>query len=136
MGCGMPFSTALRKAWSKPTPGLPAQLKITCLTQPAAIIWSTSKSGVSLQTMRFFFFCRIISCPRAKGIPCVKPPKDTRSPSFTNFLTASLVGSSLFSIFIFVNRPRVLQHCCRAVFNSFHVSYTSWHSVASGFLEG
>ena len=39
-GCGTPSSTARRKAWSEPAPGLPAQLKTSSRAQPAAIIWS------------------------------------------------------------------------------------------------
>src|SRR3972149_10635526 len=53
-------------------------------------------SGVARQRVRSFFPWRMISCPAANGIRCVKPARYAVSPSWTNFEIASFIVMSFW----------------------------------------
>ena len=69
-GCGQPCSTASRKRWSEPTPGLPPHENTSAFAQPAPISWSNTRSGVMRTSVRSRRPWRISSCAAANGIRC------------------------------------------------------------------
>src|SRR4030066_959389 len=63
------------------------------------------RSGVRRQATRSRFFCRMISCPAAKQMRCVKPSIATVSPSWTSSATASFIVVTL----LLIGRPPIFR---------------------------